>query len=256
MLEVKHLNVSFGEKAAVADVSFRVRAGEWWTLAGPNGAGKTTLANALTRGVGYTGKVLLDGRDAAAYRPGEFARKVGILSQMNAALYAYTVREVVEMGRYAHREGFLRGRDPDGEEKVDQALALTGLTELQDRSILTLSGGETQRVFLAQVLAQDPELLIRDEPANPLDLPFQQDLFALIGNWLRVPGRAVITVMHDLSLALRFGTHALLMSSGRCVSQGIVRKVLTPENLRQVYGMDVHAWMRALLEQWQDQDNE
>ena len=252
MLSTEHLSVSFGETRAVADVSFRVQAGEWWTLAGPNGAGKTTLANALTRGVKYTGKVLLDGRDAAAYKTGEYARKVGILSQMNTVLYAYTVREVAEMGRYAHREGFLRGKDPEGAEKVEQALALTGLSEIQDRSILTLSGGETQRVFLAQVLAQDPELLILDEPANHLDLPFQQQFFELVQEWLKTSGRAVITVMHDLSLARRFGTHALLLDGGKCAAQGTVQDVLTPENLQQVYRMDVHGWMREMFAQWQE----
>ena len=141
MLDVEHLNVFFGgDQAAVSDVSFRIQAGEWWVLVGPNGSGKTTLANALTRGVKYTGSILLDGRNAASYKTSEYARKVGILSQMNTVLYAYTVREVAEMGRYAHREGFLRGKDPGGEEKIRQVLELTGLTGIQDRSILTLSG--------------------------------------------------------------------------------------------------------------------
>ena len=115
-----------------------------------------------------------------------------------------------------------------------------------------LSGGELQRVFLAQVLCQDPEILILDEPANHLDLPFQQELFTLVSSWLQVPGRAVVTVMHDLSLAKRYGSHALLMDRGRCVAQGKVRDVLSPDNLRQVYGMDVHAWMRGLLAQWEE----
>ena len=252
MLNVDHLRVSFGSMTAVADVSFQVQAGEWWTLAGPNGAGKTTLANALTRGVKYTGKVTLDGKDIMTYKAGEYARKVGILSQMNTVLYAYTVREVAEMGRYAHREGFLRGKDPEGTEKVEQALELTGLTGMQDRSILTLSGGETQRVFLAQVLAQDPELLILDEPANHLDLPFQQQFFELVQQWLRTPGRAVITVMHDLSLARKFGTHALLLDEGKCIARGPVQEVLTPDNLQQVYRMDVYGWMREMLAQWKE----
>ena len=253
MLDVEHLNVFFGDQAAVSDVSFRIQAGEWWVLVGPNGSGKTTLANALTRGVKYTGSILLDGRNAASYKTSEYARKVGILSQMNTVLYAYTVREVAEMGRYAHREGFLRGKDPGGEEKIRQVLEMTGLTGIQDRSILTLSGGEAQRVFLAQVLIQDPNLLILDEPANHLDLPFQQELFGLVASWLREPGRAVITVMHDLSLARRFGTKALLLNRGKCVAQGDVRSVLSRENLRQVYGMDVHTWMRELFEQWNEE---
>ena len=253
MLQVDHLSVRLEEKTAVDNVSFTVNAGEWWTLAGPNGAGKTSLAEALTRGVKHSGKIRIDGKDTTAFSAAEFACKVGILSQMNSVMYGFTVREIVEMGRYAHREGFLHGRDPEGGEKVRQALELTGLSELRDRNMLTLSGGETQRVFLAQVLAQDPELLILDEPANHLDLPFQRQFFDLVRSWLESPGRAVITVMHDLNLARRYSTHSLLLDSGKCVAQGKVRKVLSPENLCRVYRMDVYAWMREMLSQWQNE---
>ena len=250
MLKVEHLSVYYGTKTAVEDISFQVRPGEWWTLAGPNGAGKTSLAEALTRGVKYTGKVILDGKDITEYKAREFAKKTGILSQINTIMYGYSVQEVVEMGRYAHREGFLRGQDSEGTEKVDRALELTGLQELRNRNMLTLSGGEIQRVFLAQVLAQDPKILILDEPANHLDLLFQKQFFDMIRRWLEKSDRAVITVMHDLSLARKYGTHALLLDKGRCTAQGKVSEVLTPEALHEVYGMDVYGWMREMLTQW------
>ena len=252
MLEIEHLSVRYGAKTAVDDVSFRVEAGEWWTLAGPNGAGKTSLAAAITRGVKYSGKVMIGKREAWTYKTGEYAKKVGILSQQNDVTYGFTVNEVVTMGRYAHRSGFLRGQDPGGEEKVEQALALTGLEGFRDRSMLTLSGGETQRVFLAQVLAQDPELLILDEPANHLDLPFQKSFFDMVREWLKEPGKAVITVMHDLTLAKRYGTHALLMSEGKAAACGPIGQVMTRENLQKVYDMDVAGWMRESLEVWEE----
>jgi ABC-type cobalamin/Fe3+-siderophores transport systems, ATPase components len=250
MLRVEHVSVRYGEKTAVDDVSFRVEPGQWWTLAGPNGAGKTSLAAAVARSVKHDGKVILDEREAEDYKAGEYAIKVGMLSQINDIIYGFTVNEVVSMGRYAHRRGFLRGQDPDGEEKVDRALELTGLRDFRDRSMLTLSGGEIQRVFLAQVLAQDPELLILDEPANHLDLPFQRMFFDMVRAWLETPGKAVITVMHDLTLAKRYGTHALLMSEGKAAGCGPADGVLTPENLQAVYGMDVAGWMRESLEVW------
>ena len=250
MLRAEHIRVRYGEKTAVDGVSFRAEAGQWWTIAGPNGAGKTSLAAALTRGVKHDGKVFLHEREAESYKTGEYARKVGILSQINDVIYGFTVGEVVNMGRYAHRRGFLRGQDPEGEEKVSRALELTGLRDLRNRSLLTLSGGEIQRVFLAQVLAQDPELLILDEPANHLDLPFQRRFFDMVKEWLQTPGKAVITVMHDLALARKYGTHALLMSEGKCISGGEAEDVLTPENLEQAYGMDIYKWMRELLEEW------
>ena len=252
MLKTEHVSVCYGEKTAVDNISFQVQAGEWWTLAGPNGAGKTSLAEALTRGVKYTGRIFLDGKDITEYKARAFAKKVGILSQINTVMYGYTVREVAEMGRYAHREGFLRGQDPDGTEKVNRALELTGLEELRDRNMLTLSGGEIQRVFLAQVLAQDPEILILDEPANHLDLLFQKQFFDMIQRWLEETGRAVITVMHDLSLARKYGSHALLLDRGRCAGQGKASEVLTPEALQSVYGMDVYGWIRGLLNTWNE----
>ena len=119
--------------------------------------------------------------------------------------------------------------------------------------MLTLSGGETQRVFLAQVFAQNPKVLILDEPANHLDLKYQQQLFSLLADWLKTPGRAVLSVVHDLSLARRYGTRVLLMDRGKNVAQGSPREVMTPQTLQKVYGMDVAAWMRDLLSPWQEE---
>lgn len=250
MLEVRHLTVRYGAKTVVEDLSLTLRAGQWLMLIGPNGAGKSSLIEAVAQGVPYTGQALLGGEDIRALRPARLAQHLGVLAQRNSVTYAYTVEEVVRLGRYAHGGGFLRGRDEAGEAQVERALALTGLTELRHASLLTLSGGELQRAFLAQVFAQDPQVLLLDEPANHLDLIYQQQLFGLLQDWLRQPGRAVLSVVHDLSLARRYGTHAVLMHRGRCAAQGEIAQVMTPELLRQVYGMDVYGWMNELLGQW------
>ena len=155
--------------------------------------------------------------------------------------------EVVGLGRYAYSSGFLSARDDDGRNQVEKALELTGLTELRHASVLTLSGGELQRTFLAQ----NPQVLILDEPANHLDLVYQKHIFSLIGQWLKQPGRALMSVVHDLSLARRYGTHAVLLNHGRCAAQGEIGAALTPENLHAVYDMDVYEWMHEMLEQWQ-----
>ena len=127
---------------------------------------------------------------------------------------------------------------------------ITGLTELENKSVLQLSGGELQRVFLAQLFSQDPKIMILDEPMNHLDLVYQKQLLGLVSDWLKTPGRAVISVMHDLSLAKAFGTKVLLLQHGRVVADGPAGEVLTREHLSQVYGMDVHEWMNELLSQW------
>lgn len=132
----------------------------------------------------YRGSVLLEGCDARQWKPKAFARAVGVLAQTHAAGYAFTVEELVSMGRYAHTRGFFRSRDPQGQEAVRRALDAVGLWNLRGRNVQTLSGGELQRAFLAQAMAQEPRVLLLDEPANHLDLVYQKQLFELIGQWL------------------------------------------------------------------------
>ena len=250
MLKAEHVTVRYGEKTAAEDLSLEIREGEWWTVVGPNGAGKSTLAGAIGKAVPYEGRITLDGKEIREIPEKTYARRVGMLSQNHGAVFGFTVEEVVSLGRYARKGGFLRGGDAEGPEKTTEALEAAGLADMRKRNMLTLSGGERQRVFLAQVLCQDPALLILDEPANHLDLPFQLELFSLIGEWLKQPGRAVVTVMHDLSLARKYGSHALLLDRGRCAAQGKASEVLTPEALQNVYQMDGYGWIRDLLGSW------
>ena len=252
MLQGEHITVRYGSFTVVEDLSFDLKEGQWLMLAGPHGAGKSTLIETIAQGTPYTGSVRWQGRDIRTLKAASLAQKIGVLAQKNNVGYAYTVEEVVGLGRYAYKSGLFSGRDDDGKEAVEKALEITGLSGLRHASMLTLSGGEMQRVFLAQVFAQNPQVLILDEPANHLDLKYQQHIFSLIQEWLEQPGRAVLSVVHDLSLARRYGTHAILLDHGKTVSQGLIADVMTPENLKQVYGMDVYAWMQEMLSQWQD----
>lgn len=265
MLRVEDLTVRRGGLTIVDHLSFAVEEGEWLMIVGPNGAGKSTTLNAVTQGVDYTGRVWFEGEDMKKKKAAEKARCVGVLMQKQFVEYAFSVEEVVAMGRYAHRgaprravrsglkgafSAFLAGRSDEDEQAVEEALALTGMDHQREQSVLTLSGGELQRVFLAQVLAQDPKLLLLDEPTNHLDLVYQKQVFGLIGKWLREPGRAVISVVHDLSLAKACGTRVLLMDRGRSVAFGPAEEVLVPAHLDPVYQMDVAGWMRRMLGQW------
>jgi len=248
LLQVQDLCVSYGRTHIVEDVSFSLDEGQWLMLVGPNGAGKSTIVKAVMQDTEYSGDVLYRGKNVRGIRPGERARYIGALSQNYSVGFAYTVGEVVRLGRYAYGKGLFRSSAPDSH--VENALRLTGMTELADHSVLQLSGGELQRTFLAQVFAQDPKILILDEPTNHLDLIYQKQVFSLITDWLRQPGRAAISVVHDLSLARAYGTEALLLDKGRIAAQGPVRKVLSSEYLDGVYGMDVCRWMGQMLGQW------
>ena len=250
MLQVSHLSISYGSHQVVRDLSFQVEEGQWLMIVGPNGAGKSTLLGAITQGVPYSGSILLRGKDIRKEKAAQRAKEVGVLAQNHYVGYDFSVEEVVRLGRYAHSSGLFSGWKDDDESSVEEALALTGLESLRKQSVLTLSGGELQRTFLAQVFAQNPKLLLLDEPTNHLDLLYQKQVFALIEDWVKEPGRAVVSVVHDLSLAKAYGSAALLLNKGQLVAAGDVQEVLSPQNLNPVYGMDVYAWMRGLLGQW------
>ena len=251
MLDVAHLTVRHGSLTVLEDIGFELTTGQWLMVAGPNGAGKTTLINAISQGVPYSGDIYYLDQNVKRMRPSALAREIGVLSQTHQAGYAFTVGEVVSMGRYAHQKSRLTFTGRQGEEKVQKALEITGMTQFKHKSVLTLSGGELQRTFLAQVFAQDPNLILLDEPANHLDLKYQKQLFELLEEWIKQPGRAIISVVHDLGLARAYGTHALLLNRGRMAAYGSNRHVLNRENLQNVYGMDVYDWMRSLLSGWE-----
>jgi iron complex transport system ATP-binding protein len=252
LLDVRSLTVRYGELVIVDDVSFRVGSGQWLMIVGPNGAGKSTIINAISGGAPYSGYIGCMGRDVKAYKPHDIAKIIGVLSQQYLVSYPFTVAEIVRLGRYAHSKGVLSGYSDEDEEAVRRAIELTGLEPFLNQSALTLSGGELQRTFLAQLFSQEPDILILDEPTNHLDLVYQKQVFALIGEWLKKPGRAVLSVVHDLSLARAYGTDAILLHEGRAAAQGAVRETLSKENLDQVYSMDVFDWMRKMFAQWEE----
>ena len=142
MIEIRDVVKTFDGFRALDGVTMTVPRGAVYGLVGPNGAGKSTLIEAIAQGVPYTGRISLEGRDIRALKGAERARSVGFLAQKNAVSYAYSVEEVVSLGRYAHASGFLSARDDEGEACVERALEWTGLTALRRASVLTLSGGE------------------------------------------------------------------------------------------------------------------
>ncbi|HHT86350.1 MAG TPA: ABC transporter ATP-binding protein [Clostridiales bacterium] len=250
MLKAHSITVKVQEKTLIDGVGFTLNAGEWLMIVGRNGAGKSTLVNAVSQKLNYEGIFEYDGVDIKRFKPAEFVKRIGVMKQGLSVDYSFTVGEVVKMGRYAYSQGLFSTLSKKDEEMIEYALNVCGLSDIANQSILTLSGGELQRTFLAQLFALDPNILVLDEPTSHLDITFQKQLFDLISDWLKHEGKAVITVVHDLSLAKAYGTHTLLLSKGRAVAFGETEEVLTKANLEEAYGLDVYSLMNELLGKW------
>lgn len=252
MLEVQRLSVTLGGCKILDDVNFRVENNQWLMIVGPNGAGKSTIINAISQGSPYRGRITFEEKNVAKLKSYELAKKMGVLMQSHHVGYAFSVEEVVKLGRYAYSSAIFGSNSDENEKKVREAMELTGISCLSNQSVLTLSGGELQRTFLAQLLAQDPQLLILDEPTNHLDLVYQKQVFCIVEEWIKRTGRSVISVVHDLSLAKAYGTHTILLNQGKVLASGETSEVLTNKNLERAYSMNVYVWMQKMLSQWEE----
>ena len=253
LLQVVNVSVSLQKKEILHGISFSLDPGCILMLVGPNGAGKSTLLSAISGSIPFEGTVEIKGKNIHALSRQQIARSMGLLMQRNSGAFDYTVEDIVRLGRYASRTSPF-SRSGSSDEKVLQAMEITGVDSLRSHSMRTLSGGELQRAFLAQVFAQDPDILLLDEPANHLDFLYQKDIFALIDRWRREESRAVLCVVHDLALARNYADQVLLMDRGRCAALGTPDSVFSREQLKDVYGMDVHAWMQTLYGPWTEPD--
>ncbi len=252
MLKVTGLAAGYGKTDFLRGLSFSLEPGQWLNIVGPNGGGKSTLLKALMGMIPTRGSVELDGANLHRMPSGQRARKMGMLSQKVSTGYDFSVEEIVSMGRYVYRRKMWSGTEAENQAKIDEALRLTGMEEKRRKSILSLSGGEQQRVFIAQMLAQDPEVMLLDEPGNHLDIRYKETLFEVLDGWRKREGRTLIMVNHDLSLARAYGTHALLMREGSILAFGETRSVLTDLNLQRAYDTDVTGWMRRMAAQWME----
>ena len=225
---------SYGANPVLRGVDLCLAAGECTALLGPNGGGKSTLLRLLLgRLTPSAGEVRLFGRPVSQLDGTERARQVGYLPQEVSATYPYSVAEVVLMGRWPHLAfGLESAHDL---EVARGCLERTATAHLAQRSFSTLSGGEKQRVLLASVLAQEPRLLLLDEPTAALDIHHQHEVMELLAG-LAAERLAVCVVTHDLNLAARYCQHLCLLHEGRIAAVGSPAEVLTAEVLSRVYG--------------------
>jgi iron complex transport system ATP-binding protein len=237
-LAVAGAGVSIGGRWLVRDASVSVHPGRLLALVGPNGSGKSTLLRLLA-GVWppTAGTVTLDGAPLAGVPRRALARAVALVPQDTHIAFAFSVREIVAMGRHAHLGRFERERASD-REAIAQAMARADVAGIADRDATELSGGERQRVLIARSLATEARHLLLDEPTASLDVAHALDVLALCRR-LADDGHAVAVALHDLNLARRFATDAVLVRQGAVVASGPVDDVLTPALVGDVFGVAV-----------------
>jgi iron complex transport system ATP-binding protein len=237
-IETKNLYFAYGDRKVIEDVSLTVGAGEMLGILGPNGSGKTTLLKLLSAVVQGRGEVRLNGRDIAAYSRRELSKLFAVVAQESRVNFPYTVAEIVLMGRANHHSAFALEGKKDLE-VARASMALTDALSLADRYLHELSGGEKQRVMIARALAQEPQILLLDEPSAFLDLKHQVQIFELLGRLNRERGLTIVAALHDLNLAALFFPRLIILRNGKVFREGTPSEVLTEKTIEEVYGIQV-----------------
>jgi iron complex transport system ATP-binding protein len=240
VLSCEQVSFAYGPLEVLSTISCEVAAGEILGLLGPNGSGKSTLMRLLSGvRVPQAGRVTYDGRDLRTYRRDELARAIAVVPQETAIELPFSVLEVVLMGRspYLGTFGFESTHDLA---VAQRAMEQTGVAALATREVHALSGGERQRVILARALAQEPRVLLLDEPTAFLDIKHQVAVYDLMKQLSREQGLAVVAILHDLNLAALYCDRLMLLKSGQTFCQGTPEEVLTYVNIKAVYETEVY----------------
>jgi iron complex transport system ATP-binding protein len=238
-LKVSNLCFLYDDFEVLKDVSLEVESAQILGIIGPNGSGKTTLLKCINRKLmPRSGIIAIDNIDIHNLSRREIARNIGVVPQISSISFPFFVSDVVLMGRYAYISRF--GRET-GEDLsiVRHSLELTGTAHLADRYINEISGGEYQRVIIARALAQEPKILLLDEPILHLDINHQIEIMELVRALAKEKNIAVAVVLHDLNLAGRFTDRLVLLNRGKIYQDGPTDKVLSPENIENIFRVKV-----------------
>ena len=235
LLKVDNVSFRYGEQWVLRGIAFTVEKGDFLGIIGPNGSGKTTLLRVID-GIRapQEGAVLLDGTEIGKLRRDALSRAVAVVPQYSALAFPFSVEEVVLMGRAPHL-GRWRFEGDEDNRIARKAMEMTDTLGLAARDMESLSGGERQRVLIARALAQEPRLMLLDEPTAFLDIRHQVDFFDRIRSLNRDRGLTVIAVTHDINLAAHYCDRIILLKGGRIEAAGPVDAVITEEHIRKAY---------------------
>lgn len=241
MYKVHGLSVNIGNKKILENVNFEIEKGTFVSIIGGNGSGKSTIIKTLTKFINTKNMIEYQGEKLEDINNSEYFKKVALLSQFNTMDETIKVRDFIKYGRYPFKSIFSNFTAED-KEIVDKYIKRLNLEEFEHKMIGDLSGGEKQRVYLAQKLVQEPEVLILDEPTNHLDVKYQYMILSLIKEFQLEKGLTVICVLHELNQALKYSDKLVILNYGKLYNTGTVRECLKEDMVREVFGVNVKIW--------------
>jgi iron complex transport system ATP-binding protein len=237
-INVSGISLQRNGKMLLDDVSFSVRQGEYLALIGPNGAGKSTLLKCINRIIAqWTGEIALENVPIQKIPRKKLSRRIAYVQQSASAMFSFTVRQLVEMGRYPHLKPLMPLSVEDNN-VIGEAMEAMNITSLAKRSVETLSGGELQKVLIATALSQQADILLLDEPTTYLDYKHQSEIGKILRTLNQQRGKTIIEVTHDVNRAVLDATHVIALSNGKIVFDGNPQFLMEPTHLRTIYDID------------------
>ncbi len=234
----KDISISYGKREILNNVTLEFNEGKIYSIIGQNGCGKTSLLKLISKVVKQTsGDVYLNDVSLKGIKSKEIAKTIAYVSQYHPDLADIDVRTLISYGRYPYKK-FGQGNTAEDREIIDRAIQLTNLEKLQDSSVSTLSGGERQRAWIAMALAQQPKILILDEPTTYLDISYQIEVLDLISELNKELGITIIMVLHDLNLASRYSDFLYALKDKKVFAYGTPEEVITFDNLNEVFNIE------------------
>lgn len=236
MLKIENIAGGYGQEIIVKNISFEVAPGKILGILGPNGSGKSTLLKLISGTMKPAhGEVYIDGQALHTYKTKQLAQKMAVLPQLHANAFSNTVYDAVSLGRYPHQSSFFASWSQEDERAVMEAMAQTGVLKYRDTQMEFLSGGEQQRVFIAQALAQRSHVLLLDEPTNHLDIAHQKQILDMLRRSVTEQSMAVVSIFHDINLASLYCDELLLMEAGEVRAYGAPHEVVQEHKITTVY---------------------
>ncbi len=235
MITITNLSYCYKQEPVLQNISFSAIKGEILTILGPNGGGKSTLLKLISQLLPLQkGSITIDGKPSQEYHRKEIAQKMAFVQQKSEILFPFTVKEVITMGTYSHEKS-----DP---KYITEIIEKTGLSPLRNRSITNLSGGEQQRVFVAQALAQKSEILLLDEATSNLDINHTHAILKLLKKEVKERGLTVVAVIHDINIAQIFSDKILFLSNEKQTLPKPPQEIVTEENISTFYNLSKEAF--------------